>query len=120
MGASAPAATPLGAGALAALVASLCCIPPAAAVALGLSLGTAASLSSLLTYRPLFIAAGLGLGGVMLWLGLRKRHAACPVGQRTRLLDRALLIGGLSFAAIYFALNQIVVPLLYEIRWLVR
>lgn len=108
----------MGAGALGAALASSCCIPPAAAVALGLSLGTAAALAELLTYRPLFVLAGFGLGALVLWLGVRSQEAACPVGQRRALFNGALTPAILGFVGVYVVMTQIVVPLLYDVRWL--
>jgi len=120
--ASQPATSPfrsatVGAGAIGALIASLCCVPPAAAVALGTSLATAAALSQLLTYRPLFVAAGLGAFALVLWMSLRSATKNCPPDARKKLIDSGLTIGVLSFAVVYLVVNQLVVPMLYNVRW---
>jgi hypothetical protein len=77
-----------------------------------------AALAELLTYRPLFVLAGFGLGIGVLWLGLRVPRAACTPGERRRLLDRALTPALLGFIAVYVGINQLLVPLLYNVRWL--
>jgi hypothetical protein len=110
----------LTAGAAGALVATLCCLPAATAVAIGLSLGTAAALSELLIYRPLFIAAGLGISALILWRSSRGQHAACRPEQRRQIWDHAVTFGLIGFAAAYVVLNQLVVRLLYELPWLLR
>lgn len=80
----APVSTSVGAGALGAFVATICCIPSAAAAAIGLSLGTAVTLGNLLAYRPWFVAAGLGVSGAVLWLGLRRGRTVRPSVSHAR------------------------------------
>ncbi len=116
--ASTPKSAPVGAGVVGALIASACCVPPAAAVAFGSSLATAAALSQLLAYRPLFVAGGLGVFALALWVSLRRTTKTCPVNDRKKLTDRGLTIGVLSFVGVYLAVSQLAVPLLYSARWL--
>jgi hypothetical protein len=67
----------LGAGLLGALITSSCCLPAAVAIALGLSLGTIATLEHLLAYQRLFQAAGMATARFASWWAPRRCRATC-------------------------------------------
>lgn len=92
------------------LLASLCCLPPALALALGL--GGSTFLISLGAHQTEFQLAGLVLTGLVAWWILKRRAKACRV-DRNPLPFLLLAVG--SFLAAYLALAYIVTPFLYQI-----
>lgn len=104
------AARGLGSGIIGGLVASLCCLPPAVALALGF--GGSTFLVSLGAYEIEFHAAGLALTGLALWWALRRRARRCRL-RRTPLPFVVLALG--TFVGSYLALMYVVTPDLYEI-----
>ncbi len=100
----------LGSGLLGGLLASLCCLPPALALALGF--GGSAFLVSLGAYQAEFRLVGLGMTGLVLWWTLRRRARAC--GIRRNPVPFVLLALG-TFVVTYLALTHVAVPFLYEV-----
>lgn len=88
MAAPAPGGWPgraLAAGLLGAPITSSCCLPMAVAIALGLSLGTIATLEQLLAYQHLFQAAGMAFAGFAAWWALGRCRVTCSrQGQARR------------------------------------
>lgn len=100
----------VAAGVAGSIIASFCCLPAAAAIALGLGLGTVATLSELLAYQRLFQFAGLAFAGVTAWLMLRRKSGACSLSETHREQLLVLIMG--SFAGSFAMLNLVVIPLL--------
>lgn len=100
----------VAAGVAGSVIASLCCLPTAAALALGLGLGTAATLTELLAYQRLFQFAGMAFAGVTTWLMLRRRGGACGLSETHRERLPVLVMG--SFAASFAILNLLIIPFL--------
>jgi hypothetical protein len=100
----------LGSGLLGGLLASLCCLPPALALALGF--GGSAFLVSLGAYQNEFHLAGLALTGLVAWWVLRRQGKACRV-DRNPLPFLILAVG--TFAGSYLILTYVVTPWLYQI-----
>lgn len=92
------------------LLASLCCLPPALALALGL--GGSTFLISLGARQTEFQLAGLVVTGLVAWWILKRRAKACRV-DRNPLPFLLLAVG--SFAAAYLALAYLVTPFLYQV-----
>lgn len=92
------------------LLASLCCLPPAVALALGFSGST--FLVSLGAYQNEFHGAGLMLTGVLWWWARHRGRPHC--GLRRRPLPFLLLAMG-AFAGSYLFLIYVVTPLLYSV-----
>lgn len=100
----------VAAGVGASVVASLCCLPAAAALALGLGLGTAATLGRLLAFQRLFQLAGLALAVLAArWIAGR-RGASCRLSPRER--ERVPLYVFGAFALGFLTLNLGLIPLL--------
>lgn len=100
----------LGSGLLGGLLASLCCLPPALALVLGL--GGSAFLVSLGAYQTQFRAAGLVLTLVAGWLILRRQAKACRI-DRNPLPFLLLALG--TFVGAYLILTYVVTPFLYGV-----
>ncbi len=98
------------AGVVGSVIASLCCLPTAAALALGLGLGTVATLGELLAYQRLFQVAGLAFAGLTVWRMLRENSGVCGLSEYHRQRLPLLVMG--SFAVSFAVLNVIVIPLL--------
>lgn len=83
-------------GLLTAVAASLCCLGPLVAVALGF--GTLAAAGWLESWRPLFLVGTVGFLAAAWWLTLRARRAACADGSCVSASSRrrtlGMLIGG--------------------------
>lgn len=93
-----------------ALLASLCCLPGAVALAVGASLGTAASLYRLQHYQVLFQVAGFaGALGWSWWL-LRRSKRRCLLAEHERNKTRVPLFVLGSFAVAFVVLNVLVIP----------
>lgn len=100
----------LASGLLGGLLASLCCLPPALALAMGL--GGSTFLISLGAHQTEFRLAGLGLTGlVALWV-LKRQAKACRV-DRNPLPFLVLAVG--TFVGSYLILTYVVTPFLYQI-----
>ncbi|MGH2532627.1 MAG: hypothetical protein ACRDJW_10005 [Thermomicrobiales bacterium] len=104
------AAGGVGSGFVGGLLASLCCLPPALALALGL--GGSTFLVSLGAYQTEFRAAGLVLTGLAVWWTLRRRARACRTHPNP--IPFLLLSLG-SFVAAYLVLTYVVTPFLYDV-----
>lgn len=100
----------LGSGLLGGLLASLCCLPPALALVLGL--GGSAFFVSLGAYQTQFHLAGLILTVAASWLILRHRTKACRVDHNP--LPFVLLAVG-TFVGSYVVLAYVVTPFLYGV-----
>lgn len=98
-------------GLTAALVSSLCCLPAAAAFALGL--GGSAFLTGLGLYRPYFVVAGIGLAAVAIWWSLRRSRRCCSpeAYRRHRILVPAVTLA--TLATSYALINLVLLPRLY-------
>lgn len=98
-------------GLMAALVSSLCCLPAAAAFALGL--GGSAFLTGLGLYRPYFVVAGVGLAAVAIWWSLRRSRRCCSpeAYRRNRILVPAVTL--VTLATSYALINLVLLPRLY-------
>lgn len=106
----AAAAGGLGSGLVGGLLASLCCLPPALALALGF--GGSAFLVSLGAHQTEFHVAGLALTAGALWWTLRRRARRCRV-RRGPVPFLALALG--AFVGSYLALIYVVTPFLYDV-----
>jgi hypothetical protein len=91
------------------LLASLCCLPPALALVLGL--GGSAFFVSLGAYQTQFHLASLALTVAAAWLILRRTHS-CRVDRNP--LPFLLLAVGM-FVGSYLILTYVVTPFLYGI-----
>ena len=92
----------VGAGLLAALAASLCCITPLLAVVGGLG-GVASSFSWLEPFRPYFIALTVGVLGFAWYQKLRPRPAddcGCAVDAKPSLLQSKGFLGVVTVLAV--------------------
>ena len=107
---AAAAAGGLGSGLLGGLLASLCCLPPALALVLGL--GGSAFLVSLGAYQIEFRLAGLGLTVAAASWTLRRRAKACRADRNP--IPFLLLAAG-TFVAAYLTLSYVVTPFLYGV-----
>jgi hypothetical protein len=99
-----------GSGLLGGLLASLCCLPPALALVLGL--GGSAFFVSLGAYQTQFHLAGLALTVAAAWWILRRRAHTCRV-DRNPVPFLLLAVG--TFAGSYLILTYLVTPFLYGI-----
>ena len=86
------------------------------ALAIGLSLGTAASLSRLLAFQPAFQAAGILIAGGAAWWNAARRAAAFTVDPARRVGAPLYVLG--AFAAGFVLVNQALIPLLERLPWL--
>ncbi|MBI2954141.1 MAG: hypothetical protein HYY30_07495 [Chloroflexi bacterium] len=106
----------VAAGITGSVIASFCCLPTALAIALGLSLSTAATLSQLLAYQRAFQVAGLVFAGLATWWMLRRSRSTCSPSERQ--LERVPLFVFGAFAVGFLILNVFVIPLLERLPWL--
>jgi len=104
------AAGGLGSGVVGGLLASLCCLPPALALALGF--GGSAFFVSLGAYQTEFRAGGLVITGLATWWALRRRARACGVHRNP---VPFLVLSLASFLAASLALTYVVTPFLYDV-----
>ena len=104
------AARGLGSGLMGGLIATLCCLPPALALVLGL--GGSTFLVSLGAYQTEFRVVGLVLTGLVAWWALRRHARSC--GTHRSVLPFLLLALG-TFVATYLVLTYVAVPFLYEL-----
>ena len=98
-----------GQGLSGALVASLCCAPPAVAFALGL--GGSAFLVGLVQYRPYFVVAGLAVMLAFGWRSLRPGGRCAALSRRERFARLALMLA--VFGGGYWAIGYLLLPWLY-------
>ena len=94
-----------------ALVASVCCAPPAVAFALGL--GGSAFLVGLSQYRPYFVLAGLAMLIPAAWRLLRPVGSCGAKERRVRVARLALMLA--VFGGGYLAISYLLLPWLYTI-----
>lgn len=94
-----------------ALVASLCCAPPAVAFALGL--GGSAVLVGLAQYKIYFTLIGLTMVSAAGWKLIRPIGSCSAQERRVRFSRIALMIG--VFAGGYLAINYLMLPWLYTL-----
>jgi hypothetical protein len=92
-----------------ALVASLCCAPPAVTFVLGL--GGSTFLVGLAQYKPYFALAGLAMMAPVGWRLLRP-VGHCEVRERRERLARLALVLAV-FGGGYLAINYLLLPWLY-------
>jgi len=93
-----------------AVLASLCCLPGAVALAVGAGVGTAASLFRLQDYQRLFQVAGLALALGWSWWLIRRSRRTCSVADhgRNRNAVPMLALGG--FAVAFGVFNLLLIP----------
>ena len=106
----------LAAGLLGSLVASLCCLPTATALALGFGLGTAATLARLLAFQPAFLVAGFLLAGLGAWRIAGRGGAVCALSPHRRAV--APLVVFAAFIVGYVLVNRALFPFLEQLPWL--
>lgn len=101
-----------GAGLLAGLTSTLCCVPAAVAFALGV--GGSSFLVGLGLYRPYFLVLGLLIAIVAIGWNLRRSERSCSVQQhqRNQILIPTITLG--TFVLSYIAINQLLLPWLYS------
>jgi hypothetical protein len=93
-------------------VASLCCLPPALALVLGLGVGGSTFLATLGAHEIEILLIGLGLTLAAAWWTLRRQAKACRINRRTLPFFIRIIS---AFAAAYLALltiAHVVTPLL--------
>lgn len=100
----------LGSGLVGGLLASLCCLPPALALVLGL--GGSAFFVSLGAYQTEFHLAGLVLTLAAAWWTLRRRAKACRTDRNPAPF---LLLAVGTFVVAYLTLTYVVTPFLYDV-----
>ena len=100
----------LGSGLVGGLLASLCCLPPALALVLGL--GGSTFLVSLGAYQTEFRLGGLALTLAAAWWTIRRRAKACRA-DRNPLPFLLLAVG--TFVAAYLTVTHVVTPFLYRV-----
>jgi hypothetical protein len=98
-----------GQGLSGALVASLCCAPPAVAFALGF--GGSAFLVGLAQYRPYFALVGLAMMVPAVWRLLRPSGRCAALSRRERFARLALMLA--VFGGGYWAIGYLLLPWLY-------
>lgn len=106
----------LAAGLLRSLVASLCCLPAAAALALGLGLVTAATRARLLAFQPAFLVVGFLLAGLAAWRIAGRGDAVCALSPRRRVV--APLVVFAAFIVGYVLVHRAFIPFLEQLPWL--
>lgn len=107
-----PQRSSLAVGIGGAVIGSLCCALPAAAFAAGLA--GASGLVAFTRYQRVFLVVSLALVLLGSWLLARRRAACCATdSERTQALYTVPLTAGLTYVAVYLAINQLLVPLLY-------
>ncbi len=111
-GEMAPQGSSLAVGIGGAILGSLCCAAPAAAFAFGIA--GAAGLVAFTRFQQVFLVASLVLVLLGSWLLARRRAACCvTASERTKALYTVPLTAGLTYLAVYLAINELLVPLLY-------
>lgn len=103
----------IGQGAVGALIGSVCCLLPAAAVAIGLTGGLAATIVSLGQFRLYWIIAGLTFIGIVSWFSLRRSRACCTVEEYKRREIVIPLTMLASFGAVYVLIMYLILPIIY-------
>ena len=106
----AAAAGGLGSGLVGGLLASLCCLPPALALVLGV--GGSAFFVSLGAYQTEFHMAGFVLTLAAAGWTLRRRAKACRADHNPLPF---LLLAVVTFVAAYLTLTYVITPFLYGI-----
>lgn len=97
-------------GAGGAVLASLCCIPGAVAIAVGASVGMAASLFRLQDFQLLFQLAGVALALGWSWWLVRHSRKKCTLEEHQRNRSRVPILALSGFAAFFLFLNLAVIP----------
>lgn len=98
------------AGFVGAGLASLCCIPGAVAIAVGASMGTAASLFRLQDFQIPFQLAGVGTALGWSWWLIRRSRKRCTIEEHQRNRSSVPMFALSGFAAFYLLLNLVVIP----------
>ncbi|MBI2907670.1 MAG: hypothetical protein HYX92_08460 [Chloroflexi bacterium] len=93
-------------------IASLCCVGPVVAVAMGL--GGASFLLGLTAYRPYFLAFSFVVLVAGLFLLLRRSQSCCTAGQYRRHLWLYPALALVAFALTYGVMTYVVPPLLSQ------
>lgn len=104
-------------GAVGGLIGTVCCLLPAVAIAIGLTLteGLVATLVSLGRFRLYGIIIGSAFVALASWLSLRRRRSCCNDEQYKRLKITVPLTMLVSFSAVYMLITYLLLPLLYRV-----
>ncbi|MHB1005884.1 MAG: hypothetical protein ACYC3S_09615 [Chloroflexota bacterium] len=95
-----------------AILGSLCCALPAAAVAAGV--GGASNLVALAQYQRFFVGASLLLVVGMSWYLARRREDCCETAAERRAVRYTLIATAICiYLAVYLIIDRLVVPLIY-------
>ncbi|MBI4337004.1 MAG: hypothetical protein HY683_04155 [Chloroflexi bacterium] len=100
----------VAAGFVGAVLASLCCIPGAVAIAVGARVGTAASLFRLQDFQILFQLAGVGMALGSSWWLIHRSRKRCTIEEHQRNRSRVPMFALSGFAVVYLLLNLVVIP----------
>ncbi|MBI4297695.1 MAG: hypothetical protein HY676_04110 [Chloroflexi bacterium] len=100
----------VAAGLMGAVLASLCCIPGAVAIAVGASVGTAASLFRLQDFQILFQLAGVATALGWSWWLIRRSRKRCTIEEHQRNRSSVPMFALSGFAALFLFLNVVVIP----------
>ena len=103
----------LAAGLGGALLGSVCCLLPALALAIGF--GGATGLVQVGKYQPVLLTVSLLFVGGINWYSVRKRERCCTTPKQRRALYLWPLFSVGLFLVLYLAINNLVVPWLYEV-----
>ncbi len=105
----------LAAGLLGSLIASLCCLPVAAALALGVGPGTAATFGRLLAFQAAFLVAGSLLAGLAAWR-IAGRGGTARALYPTRRAGGPLVVFA-AFIVGYALVTRAFIPFLEHLPW---
>lgn len=104
----------VGQGTIGGFIGTVCCLLPAAAIALGVTGSLATALVSLGTFRLYGILLGLLFVVGASWFSLRRSRKCCTPEEyrRRRIIVPATML--LSFGAVYVLVMYLVIPLIYR------
>jgi hypothetical protein len=105
----------VGKGIVGALIGSICCLLPAAAIALGLTGGLAITLVSLGRFRLYGVVAGIAFVAIASWFSLRRIRPCCTEEEYKAHRIAIPLTMLASFVVGYGVVMYLIVPLLYRL-----
>lgn len=106
----------VGQGAVGGLISTgICCLLPAAAIAIGLTGGLAATIVSLGRFRLYGIIAGFAFIAIASWFSIRRSRSRCTREEYKRRQIVIPLTMLASFGAVYGLVMYLIVPMLYKI-----
>lgn len=112
--AQSPNKASFGVGLGGAVISSVCCLLPAAALAVGF--GGAAGLVQLGKYQRYLLGVGLLFVGGWNWYLLERRKRCCTTADQQKALYFQFVLPIAMFLASYLLINHLLVPWLYGIR----